>query len=304
MPYYHIYMPLCCFTFIALKNNIVLQPELFAYFYGLKQIIKMKTFIVPTDFSDTAKNAAHFAAGIASQAGDVQIILYNAFEKKYEDRADIMVQALEEIKAELLLQDAGLQITCMADAESSFTDGLERVARHQSADMIVMGITGATRLANLFMGSNTLTMVDKNICPVMIIPPDARFTAIKNVVLTSDFKDVDKTIPVKPLQSILDLFNPVVHVVNVDTEHYVEVTEEYKAEKLKLEEILQNYKHEFYFMRLFDFVEAISTFTDDYNIDLILTVPKKHSFLSNVFRSSATKKLKYHTHVPVIAIHE
>ena len=264
----------------------------------------MKTFIVPTDFSDTAKNAAQFAAGIASQAGDVQIILYNAFEKKYEDRVDIMIEALEEIKAELLSKNAGITVSCIADAESSFTDGLERVARHQSADMIVMGITGATRLAQLFMGSNTLTMIDKNICPVLIIPPDAKFTSIKNVVITSDFKDVEKTIPVKPLHSILNLFNPFVHVLNVDTEHYVELTEEYKAEKAKLEIILEGYQHEFYFMRLFDFIEAISNFTEDYNIDLIITVPKNHSFLSSLFRSSATKKLKYHTHVPMVTIHE
>lgn len=264
----------------------------------------MKTLIVPTDFSDTAKNAAMFAAGIAAQTEDAQIILYNSFEKKYADRITIMLEALEELKQELLAGYPDLKITCMAEEESSFTTGLERLVRHQKADMIVMGITGATRLAQLFMGSNTLDMVEKNVCPVMIIPPDATFTGIKNVVLTSDFKDVDKTIPVKPLQDILSLFNPFVHVVNVDSEHYVELTEEYKSEKQKLDTILDGYQHEFYFIRIFDFIEAISNFTDDYNIDLILTVPKNHSFLGGLFRSSATKKLKYHTHVPMIAIHE
>ncbi|HRH47850.1 MAG TPA: universal stress protein [Panacibacter sp.] len=264
----------------------------------------MKTFIVPTDFSDTAKNAAEFAVGIASQNQDTQIILYNSFEKKYADRIEIMLAALEKLKEELLAGNAGVKITCMAEEENSFTTGLERLARHQSADIIIMGITGATRLEQLFMGSNTLDMVEKNVCPVMIIPPNAKFTGIKNVALTSDFKNVDKTIPVKPLQAILSLFNPVVHVVNVDSEHYVELTEEYKAEKEKINVMLEGYQHEFYFMRFFDFIEAISEFTEDYNIDLLITVPKNHSFLGGLFRSSATKKLKYHTHVPMIAIHE
>ena len=103
----------------------------------------MKTFIVPTDFSDTAKNAAQFAVSIAAQNEDTQIILYNSFEKKYADRINIMIEALEELKQELLIGHGNVQITCMAEEESSFTTGLERIARHQSADMIIMGITGA-----------------------------------------------------------------------------------------------------------------------------------------------------------------
>jgi len=41
----------------------------------------MKTFLVPTDFSDTSKNAARYAANIAKQYQDVHIILYNVSDK-------------------------------------------------------------------------------------------------------------------------------------------------------------------------------------------------------------------------------
>jgi nucleotide-binding universal stress UspA family protein len=103
---------------------------------------------------------------------------------------------------------------------------------------------------------------------------------------------------------VLDIFKPFVHVVNVDAEHYVELSEEYKAERAKLEAILAGYDTEYYFMRQFDFIEAINQFVSDYKIDMIFTVPKKHSFLEGLFRSSYTKKLAYHSHVPLIAIHE
>ncbi|NNV54133.1 universal stress protein [Limnovirga soli] len=264
----------------------------------------MKTIIVPTDFSDTSKNAARFAAGIASQAGDVEIILYHAFEEKYEDRITTMETALNEIKDELISKAAYLNVSVLAVAEDSFTEGLERVIRHREADLVVMGTTGATPLQQLFVGSNTLTMIDKNICPIMVIPPDAAYSNIKKVAITCDYKDVYKTIPVKPLHKILDLFNPFVHVINIDTEHYVELTEEYKAEKEKLEEILKDYKHDFSFIRLYDFIEAIDSFTEDYNIDLIITFPKKNSFFGGLFKESTTKKLKYHTDIPMITIHE
>lgn len=277
----------------------------------------MKTFIVPTDFSDTSKNAARFAARLSEQVPDAKIILYNVFDKidtessdgsvvlnDHESRKKIMELALESVKTEMLQAAPRASISCYAEEDSSFLDSLEKLARHKEANMVIMGITGATPLAQIFIGSNTLDMVRRNVCPVMIIPPDAEFTGIKNVAFTSDFKDVEKTTPSKALKDVLDIFKPFIHVVNVDSEHYVEVTEEYKAERAKLENILSGYETEYYFMRQFDFMEAINQFVTDYKIDMIFTVPKKHSFLEGLFKSSYTKKLAYHSHVPLVAIHE
>jgi nucleotide-binding universal stress UspA family protein len=55
---------------------------------------------------------------------------------------------------------------------------------------------------------------------------------------------------------------------------------------------------------MFDFLDAISNFASDHEIDLIVTVPRKHSFISGLYKTSHTKKLAYHSHVPVVAIHE
>jgi nucleotide-binding universal stress UspA family protein len=277
----------------------------------------MKTFIVPTDFSDTSKNAARYAVRLAEQVTDTSIILYNVYDRidtessdgsvVYNDhgaRRTIMELALDSVRTDMHSIAPGVSITCIAEEEGSFIDSLERIARHKDADLIVIGITGATRLAQIFIGSNTLSIVHRNICPVMIVPPEAEFTGIKNVAFTSDFKDVEQTTPVKALRNVLDIFKPFIHVVNVDSEHYVEVTEEYKAERAKLETILAGYETEYYFMRQFDFIEAINQFVLDYKIDMIFTVPKKHSFLGGLFKSSHTKKLAYHSTVPLVAVHE
>lgn len=276
----------------------------------------MKTFIVPTDFSETSKNAARYAAQVVSRVPNVKIILYNVFDKietgtdgsvmfnDHEGRRKIMELALESVKSDMLSISPGIDITCIAEEESSFTDSLEKIARHHNVDMIIMGITGATSVAQILMGSSTLSMVNRNVCPVMIVPPDAIFTGIKKVVITSDFKEVEKTIPAARVQALLSIFNPFVHVVNVDSEHYVEITEEYKAERAKLDAMLSNFDRDYSFIRLFDFTDAINQFVFDYHIDMIITIPKHHSFLGGLFKSSHTKKLAYHSHVPLIAIHE
>ncbi|HJU45876.1 MAG TPA: universal stress protein [Chitinophagaceae bacterium] len=275
----------------------------------------MHTIIVPTDFSDTSKNAARFAVQVAAQVPDAQILLYNVFRRvlagsdgspladEQDARKKIVLAALEHMKADLLAA-ASTTITCIAEEDGSFLDSLERLARHQKADIIIMGITGSTKLEQIFMGSNSLNMINRNVCPVMVVPPDATFKGVKNVLFATDMKEVDKSIPVKPLQSVINLFNPTVHVVNVDSDHYVEVTQEYKVERAKVEEILKDYKREFYFIRMFDFIDAISQFTKDKNIDVIITVPRKNSFLSSLFKTSHTEKLVYHSSVPLVAIHE
>jgi nucleotide-binding universal stress UspA family protein len=75
-------------------------------------------------------------------------------------------------------------------------------------------------------------------------------------------------------------------------------------QKSRMEEMLSGYNTEFHFIRRPDFLTAISEFSADYQIDLILIVPKKHSFLSNLFSGNHTRKLAYYSHVPVLAIHE
>jgi hypothetical protein len=84
----------------------------------------------------------------------------------------------------------------------------------------------------------------------------------------------------------------------------VELTEEYKKEREWLSKTFESYHPEFYFIRMFDFLDAISNFASDHEIDLIVTVPRKHSFISGLYKTSHTKKLAYHSHVPVVAIHE
>jgi len=275
----------------------------------------MKTFLVPTDFSETSKNAARYAAHVSKQFPDANIILYNVSDEievgsdssPVEDddlsRQKVMELALGSIKNELS-NITGANITTVVEFDNSFIDALERFARHNNVDLIIMGITGSTRLEQILMGSNTLKIVERRTCPVMIVPPQAQFKGVLDMMLTSDFKDVERTTPTAQLKRLLDLFKANLHVVNVDAEHYVELTEEYKEQRQKLETILANYNPQFYFIRLYDFVDAVNQFVEDKEIDIIVTIPREHSFLSKMFRTSYTKKLAYHSHVPIIAIHE
>lgn len=261
----------------------------------------MKTVIVPTDFSPTADNAVRYAAQMIQGVYDTQIILYHVYEKaSHKASAE---SSLQKLKAEILDKNP-IKIETIAVEGDDVIDEIERVVRHRQAQFVIMGITGRSELAKVFMGSNTLKLVDRNVCPVLIIPPDARFSGIKNVALTSDFQDVRMTTPTAPIKALLEMFHPALHIINVDSRHYVSLTEEFQKERSQMSEMFSEYNPEFYFIGLYDFHEAINQVVIDKKIDLLVTVPRKHSFLKSLFGRSTTKELVYQSIIPIFAAHE
>jgi nucleotide-binding universal stress UspA family protein len=261
----------------------------------------MTTIIVPTDLSQVADNAARYAAQMVKGQYDINFILYHVYDDDEDkDAANVLMDRLKEelqskhfIKVETRMEEGG-----------DFIDCLENLARHTDAQLIVMGITGKSKLEQVFMGSNTLKMVERNVCPVLIVPATAQYFDIKNVCMLSDFKDVEGSIPEVPIKNVLNIFRPSLHIVNVNSDHYVSLTPEFMAERGRLLEMFKGYKPEFYFIGTFDLVDTVQTFVADKNIDMLITVPRNHSFFGNLFKTSKTKKLVYESTIPILAAHE
>jgi nucleotide-binding universal stress UspA family protein len=196
-----------------------------------------------------------------------------------------------------------VNITLYAEKGNDFVEELEKLARHRDADLVVMGITGRSAIAQKFIGSNALKMAESKYCPVLIVPGECQFNGVKNVMLTSDFKDVERTTPSVPIKKVLKVLQPALHVVNVNEEIYIEISEQYEVEKQRLKEMFSEFNPEFYFLRLYDVEEAITQFAGDKNIDLIITIQKEHSKVYKFFKSH-TKELAYQSTIPVLVAHE
>ncbi|HEY5462445.1 MAG TPA: universal stress protein [Hanamia sp.] len=268
----------------------------------------MKKIIVPIDFSDTSVNAAKYAIELAKNIPGASITLYHVYSSisfsaltsKDENSRQMVSEA--ELKAlKNKIENGFDSISCVAEA-GSFVESISEYSLGNHADLVVMGITGSSKITQVFMGTNTLNVIRNISCPVMIVPPDAKYTGLKKVVFTSDFKDVARTTPFASIKDILDTFKPKLDILNVDSEHFVELTPEFKIEREAMVDKLGSYDPEFSFLRSYDFLEGISSFVETRDFDAIITVPRKHGFLSQLFVTSHTKKLAYHSSVPIIAV--
>ncbi len=261
----------------------------------------MHRVIIPVDFSDTALNAARFVGKMLAQKTDALAILYHNF--KDEQDHEMCMSYLESLKMELH-HKGDLKVECVCEMGGELIENLSRLAQTMTATLIAMGITGRTALGQKMIGSNTLKMVEHSLIPVLIIPSDASFSGINNVAFASDFKEVTKTTPAAFITSVLEMFEPKLHIVNVDPNHYVAITEECQGEKEKLQEMFGRFNPEFYFIAMNDFYDAMDNFVKDYGVDMLITVPRHHSNSNNLFKSTHTKRLAYHSNIPLMAAHE
>lgn len=261
----------------------------------------MKDIIIPIDFSETSLNAARYATAMLSGKPNNRIILYTMF--KEEDDEAISEQYLQSLKAEME-QSGLLNIETIKELGADFIDNLGRLAYQKTAELIIMGITEKEEWRQFFTSSNSLKMTEENVCPVMIIPQNAKYNGITNITLASDFQDVDATTPVLAIKTVLEIFNAQLHIVNVDNDHYVSLTDEYITERAKMQKMFADFNPEFYFIGMNDFYEAIDQFTKDKNIDLLIIIPKNHTFINSLFSRSHTKKLAFSSSVPLLAVHQ
>ncbi len=261
----------------------------------------MDTVLVPVDFSTTSLHAANFAAKLLVGHYGVTMILYNSYQKA-TDKAEIEEKLLQ-LKLELMNEHI-VKIDILTQQADDFVDGLTKAARHRNADLVIMGITGRSALAQVFYDSNTLKFAQKKVCPVLIIPENAPFTSVKNVMLTSDFKNTLSSTPSVPIKDFLSVFKPKLHIVNVDKDHYISLTGNYENEKQEMKKMFSEFYPEFYFMRLFDIDEALNLFAEEWNIDLVIVIQKNHSLIEKLLKGSHTKTITYHSKLPILVMHE
>jgi len=164
-----------------------------------------------------------------------------------------------------------------------------------------MGSRGVTGAGKFFLGSNSLSVISRTNTPVIVVPPGGRFLPYKKIGLTTDFKEVINKTPVVPIRALVSFFNAELHVLHVDYKQR-NFNPDVPEQTLNLDMLLTGMNPTYDFIENKDVNEGINDFAEKNNIDLIVTLPQKHSFLESLFEKSLTRELLHHTHIPVMCI--
>lgn len=275
----------------------------------------MKTIIIPTDFSPIATNALHYGMDMA-KAVNASILLLHVYQVpvSYSD-VPIMLVSVDELKKsaeeKLALLKAEVEhitsgaIKVYTEAKmGNVTDELETLCNKIKPFAVIMGSKGTTGLERVLFGSNTLSAIKHLTWPVICVPPGKNFgNGIKKVGFACDFRNIVETTPATAIKDFVKAFNAELHVLNVDyhDKHFKPETPEQSA---LLHTLLEEVKPAYHFIEHKDIEDGVNEFAEKNNLDLIISIPKRHKLLDGIFKPSSTKQLLFQSHVPVMCVHE
>lgn len=275
----------------------------------------MKTILIPTDFSATAKNAAHYGAELAL-LNKSKITLFHIYQMPViMSEVPVIVPSLTEIEADCMKEleklkqhlqhkySEDLKIEC--ECKCGFVaDEIHRYAEDNNSDIIIMGMQGAGYLSEKIMGSTTTSLMQKAKRPVLAIDTHVRFKPLQNILLACDYESIEDKSILKPLKDFASLFKAKLHILNVVPALEKEATVTKAVEGLKLKHYFEETPHEFHFIENDDVIEGINRYVKRNHIDLITMIPRERSFIKNLFKEPHTKQMAFHTHLPLLTLHE
>lgn len=272
----------------------------------------MKTIILATDFSPAAENAANYTADMAVAIG-ANILLLHICDMpiNYTDVPVAVVpsntlqeatELLEQQKGRLLHHTGGkASVEIMARMGIFFTE-LKQVCEAVQPYAIAFGCQGTTAAQRFIWGGHTVYAMQHLPWPVLAIPPNIKYTGIQKIGLACDFIKVIPNTPANKIKALVKEFNASLHVLNTDAKETFSPSLVFETGMLQ--EMLETVKPFYHFIASDRVDEGINAFAAANSLDLLIVLPKRHSFFDKLLHESHTKQLALHSKIPVLALHE
>lgn len=270
----------------------------------------MKKILFPTDFSSAAVHAYAYAQALAAEMGAV-IDSLHIYHAPVIDATGVPPEYIQEMleqaeensrkKLDRFIHDYRDRQTCGAcrPVYGLFTSTeITALAKEDGYDLIIMGTKGERGSLEKLMGSVTTDVMMKAPCPVLAIPENATYRSIEHIAYATDFEPRDSQ-AVEQLMDIAAKVKAKVHFVHVNTQSDHKNIEDIKSQKTGSYSFT-----DFSVVNFPTVLEGLEHYIQDRQVDwLALFIPRRRLW-EWLFHSSFTKKMTFHSHVPLLVFHE
>ncbi len=275
--------------------------------------------LVPTNFLDYAVNAGEYAVQLAAQY-NAKVTLFHTYHIPVVDPL-IPSEYLSELAGtaeKTADRSISQQVEDLQEAFPNISDNISHhismgfaadeilsVASTMGVDAIVMGTRHGEKIQRILLGSVLGSILEKAEVPVIVVPEQAKFKPIKNILFASEFndsEDVDSINRVLDFTSLLDATLYSLHIQDTDPDENdmvrvqnIKALYESKlgAGKVRFENIAND-----------DVLGGLEKFSKVNGIDLTVMVTHKRNFFEKLFDRSLTKQMAYKTDVPLAVFHK
>ncbi|MEJ5995286.1 universal stress protein [Pedobacter sp. Du54] len=277
----------------------------------------MEKILIPTDFSKCAAIAIDFAMQSAKiDAIELSLVhvmeLYPAiygdpsgFAASYPliYRED-MEKQLKDLKDQLM-RKGSLHISATI-YEGPISSGIVQAQKDQHADLILMGTNGASGLQEKLFGSGTGAVIGSANVPVLAIPCKYKWKRPRKIVLATNGFEKQPAV-IEYILNFIRFYKAEFHIVvftNDKKDKALTLVEhQYQLnsyqEKIKSQygiDAVTNHIHGL------DLEASLDEYIRKEQIDVLAMVTHKRKLFEGIFNPSTTRRVSYHTTVPLLAI--
>lgn len=276
----------------------------------------MRKILIPTDFSSNSLNAIKYAAELFKH-NPAEIYLLHAFaDEVYEAKSrladaffdDLKDKALAKAKDSLTnfqnkLEDISPnpkhKITTIAEF-GLLVDAVNDWVEKENMDVVVMGTKGETSDKKITFGSNTLQVIKYVKCPVLAIPESFGDVHPKNILLSTDFLLPYKRRELKLVSNIAKCFASKVNFLYVSK--FSNLSLRQQDNKQFLEASFADNQVNFNLQKDTDVTKSINTFIVENDIDMLVMINTRHSYLENILYQSTIEKIGLNINIPFLVL--
>jgi nucleotide-binding universal stress UspA family protein len=276
----------------------------------------MKKIIIPTDFSENAYHAFAYAARLFRNEPCTFYLIHTFTPSIYQ--TEYVLHSPGQIGlGDFYQTDSDERLAQMkARAEAQFKNPKHTIYTHSAfnilvdeildmvekehADMVIMGTQGATGAKEIFLGTHTVHVIRKASCPVIAIPSEFEYKAPKELLFPTDFEVAFTKAHFAALFNIADLHKSRIEVLHISTG--LELTSQQKANKAKLESLIGERTSRYHDVPSQEIIEGINQFQKTAEVQMLVMIQNKHTFLERLFIEPVIKKIGFHVNIPFMVI--
>ena len=290
---------------------------------------QIKRILVPVDYSDCSRFACRYAIKIACKLG-AEIKLFHTYYSPAFDLIELAgaVQTQSQLRDEVTVNLEESEKETM----ESFLNGLKEYvascgmpavklsydiapgvpedeiihfSETYNPDLVVMGTKGKGTGVGSIMGSVTAAVINRITFPVLAIPEKYNFIGeenVKNVLYVTDFDESD-FLTLKSLMNLTDQLDLDIHCVHIGDDPN-------SWDKVKMEGLMAYFSKAYGKNQVtYSFISQKNLLLDldqlirDKSINILSLTAHRQSIVEKLFKPNITKKLFYHTSIPLLVFH-
>ncbi|MBM1106578.1 universal stress protein [Aurantibacter crassamenti] len=276
----------------------------------------MRTILIPTDFSENALHAIQYALALFKCERTKIYVLHAYADEVYgpfkankqndiEDKKKSIKAASDHKLAELIKLVTAIPPNPRHSFENiavfdSLVDGVNDYVNKINIDLVIMGTKGKSNDKNIIFGSHTVQLFKYVQCPVLAVPQDAEFRQPKKILFPTNFMLPYKRRELKLLNCLSNEYKSEIHCL------YISDFEALSARQIDnkrfLSESLPNSYLFFEQTAVKNKTAAIQEFIKLHQIDFLVMVNSRHSFLEDLLYRSTVDEIGLTTKIPFLVM--